>query len=48
MFLPFGTVEAGIIEALVTRKTKHVTFLQLFRQGNNVIVKKAQFALVPK
>ena len=48
LVLPFGTVLLRIVQVLITRDAKHTTVVQLFGQGNNVKVEKANFTLVPK
>ena len=46
--LPFRSVVLGINQILVRTHTKDFAFLKLFGQGDDVVVKKVQFSLVPK
>ena len=45
---PFGAITDCVIKALIGGDTENVAIAQLLRQGDDVIVKKFEFAFVPK
>jgi hypothetical protein len=44
---PHCSIFRGIIQALVTRYTKHSAFLKFLRQGNDVVIEEPKLALLP-